>query len=217
MGKFVAGNRVYVLTEVMSVNADDDTKYKVKTDAARFYVTEKNDMLVADPEQDVVTATELYNILVALSKMESEEFRYVFNIYNTTYGTEYDFNHIGDTLSSGMDMETLLKIYEFYMSTLDIKVGDIVKVLLEGSTDSKYCGVLHIDIDVENNNIFYTLYDADEDKVYNVTKDDAQILKWTVNDKSSAPIETLLKTIRENISDITGDIDRKSDDPGEGG
>ena len=57
----------------------------------------------------------------------------------------------------------------------------------------------------------------DGKQVYNVTKDDAQILKWTVNDKSSAPIETLLKTIRENISDITGDIDRKSDDPGEGG
>ena len=216
MGKYVAGNEIYVLAEVLSVNADDNTKYKVQTNSARFYVSESKDTLVTDPEQDIVTTTELYNVLVNIAKMDSTTFKYLFTIYNNTYGTEYNFANLTEVLASGMTYETLLEIYDFYMSTIDVKVGDIVRVLLSDDTDSKYCGVLHIDGGGETP-VIYTLYDADKDKVYSLTRQQAQILKWTVNDKSSAPIETLLKKIKDNISDITGDIDRSSDDPGEGG
>ena len=63
LGKYVVGNKVYVLSEILQVDADDSTKYKVSTDKARFYVTEKGDTLVTDPEQDLVTGTEVYNLI----------------------------------------------------------------------------------------------------------------------------------------------------------
>ena len=63
--------------------------------------------------------------------------------------------------------------------------------------------------------IVYTLYDADQDYIYQLTRDDAQIIRYNVEGKETAPIESLLKTIKENISGVTGDIDRTHDDPSE--
>lgn len=224
LGRFAAGNKIYVLSEIISVNADDRSKYKVKTASARFYVSEADDKLVTDPEQDIITATDLYNSIIAMNNMESEDFYNIFVVYNSVFGTTYDFHNLLEVFSSGMTYETLLDIYEYYVAAMglesEIKVGDIVRVLINGDTNSKYCGVLHIDKEVKNEDetiITYTLYDADLDNIYNITREDAQIIKWSVDDQSSAPIESLINTIKDNISSITGDIDRTKDDPSEQG
>lgn len=214
LGKYVAGNRIYVLTEISAVDIEDSTKYTVKTKRAKFYVRESEDTLVLDPEQDITTATELYNIIVNLNNMPSEEFKNVFLIYNNTHGTDYNFTDLKTLFGSGMTYQTLLDIYYFYMDTNTIKVGDIVRVILDNDPNSKYCAVLHLDKG-ENDTIIYTLYDADEDAVYSLTKQDAQIIRYNVEGKETAPIESLLNTIKENISEVTGDIDRTHDDPGE--
>ena len=213
MGKYIEGNRVYVLSEVLQVDADDDTKYKVSTDKARFYITEKGDTLVTDPEQDLVTATEIYNILGVLGRMSTEDFRNVFEVYNLTHGTQYTCTKLDDIFIDNINMETLLAIYNFYTDTNTIKVGDIVRVIVNGDSNSKYCGVLHIE--VKELTTIYTLYDADQDYIYQLTRDDAQIIRYNVEGKETAPIESLLKTIKENISGVTGDIDRTHDDPSE--
>ena len=216
MGKYVRGDRIYVLSQITAVDPEVYGKYKVKTHSGKFYVTEANDTLVTDPEQDAITTVELFNILGTLNAMDTEEFHYMFIIYNNTHGTSYDFNDIRDIFSYGMDHVTLVAIYRFYQLYLDsrnIKVGDIVRVLINGSVDSKYCCVLHIDTikDV----IVYTLYDADEDCVYSLSRDDAQIIRYNVAGKETAPIESLFNNIKENISNVTGDIDRSHDDPSE--
>ena len=214
MGKYVVGNKVYVLSEILQVDADDSTKYKVSTDKARFYVTEKGDTLVTDPEQDLVTGTEVYNLITNLARMEQSEFVSIFEIYNSTHGTDYNYSNIDNLLDdTNMNLNTLLEIYNYYKETNTIKVGDIVRVIVKGDNNSKYCGVLHI----EYNSLktIYTLYDADQDYIYHLDKTEAQIIRYNVAGKESAPIESLIKTIKENISGVTKDIDRQHDDPGE--
>ena len=213
MGKYVEGNRIYVLTEITAVDIEDSTKYTVKTNKAKFYVNESEDTLVLDPEQDVTTATELYNIIVNLNNMPTEEFKNVFLIYNNTHGTNYNFTDLKTLFGSGMTYKTLLDIYNFYMDTNTVKVGDIVRVIINNDPNSKYCAVLHLDQDKNNNDIIYTLYDADQDTIYSLTKQDAQIIRYNVEGKETAPIESLLNTIKSNISEVTGDIDRSHDDP----
>jgi hypothetical protein len=213
LGKFAVGNKVYVLTEVAAVTLEDTKRYVVKTNSAKFYVKEDVDMLVLDPEQDITTATELYNVLVNLNNMPTQDFKYVFEMYNSIHGTAYEFNDIRDVLGSGMPYTTLLEIYNFYLSTNEIKVGDIVRVLVKDSTDTKYCAVLHVEY--SDLTPVYTLYDADEDYVYHLTREEAQIVRYNIEGKETAPIESLLDAIKENISDVTGDINRTHDDPWE--
>lgn len=208
---YTVGNKVYVRTEIVSVNADDDTKYRVKTNSARFYIKEGEDTIRIDPEQDILTATELYNIIVKLNAMDDTEFQYIFTIYNNTYGTEYSFRNLSEVLASGMDYYTLMTIYKFYLDTVDVQVGDIVRVIFNGTTDSIYGAVLHID-KPENGIDEYTVYDADNDEIYEITRAQAQIIRWTIGDKSTAPIEALVKDIKDIIHNITGGVDRTLDD-----
>jgi hypothetical protein len=208
MGMYTIGNRVYVRAEIVAINQTDDTKYTVKTNSAKFYIKENQDIIHVDPEQDILTATELYNIINIINKMNVNDIQYMFTLYNNTHGTEYsNLNSLSDILNSGMEYSTIAEIYKYYRNNLEAGVGDLVKVIFSSSEPPIYGAVLHIDNPGEDNAEFL-IYDADKDSIYEITKNEAQIIRYPVDDKENVPIESLFKNIKDIIANVTGNIDR---------
>jgi hypothetical protein len=207
MGMYTIGNRVYVRAEIVAINQTDDTKYTVKTNSAKFYIKENQDIIHTDPEQDILTATELYNIINIINKMNVADIQYMFTIYNNTHGTQYNYSSLSDILKSGMEYSTLAEIYNYYRNNLEVSVGDLVKVIFSSSQSPVYGAVLHIDNSGAENAEFL-IYDADKDSIYEITKGQAQIIRYPVEDQENVPIESLFKNIKDIIANVTGNIDR---------
>ena len=207
MGMYTVGNKVYVRAEIVAVNQNDDTKYTVKTISAKFYIKENQDIIHTDPEQDILTATELYNIINIINKMNVADIQYMFTIYNNTHGTQYNYSSLSDILKSGMEYSTLAEIYNYYRNNLEVSVGDLVKVIFSSSQSPVYGAVLHID-NPGAENAEFLIYDADKDSIYEITKGQAQIIRYPVEDQENVPIESLFKNIKDIIANVTGNIDR---------
>ena len=207
MGMYTIGNKVYVRAEIIAVNQSDDTKYTVKTNSAKFYIKENQDIIHTDPEQDILTATELYNIINIINKMNVEDIQYMFTLYNNTHDTEYSYSSLHDILSSGMEYSTLVEVYNYYRNNLEVSVGDLVKVIFSSSESPIYGAVLHID-NPGAENAEYLIYDADKDSIYEITKEQAQIIRYPVDDQETVPVESLFKNIKDIIANVTGNIDR---------
>ena len=207
MGMYTVGNKVYVRTEIVAVDPNDDTKYTVKTNSAKFYIKENQDIIHIDPEQDILTATELYNIMIIINKMTVTDIQYMFTIYNNTHGTHYSYSSLSDILKSGMEYTTLVEIYNYYRNNLEVNVGDLVKVIFSSSQPAIYGAVLHID-NPGAENAEFLIYDADKDSIYEITKGQAQIIRYPVDDQENVPIESLFKDIKDIIANVTGNIDR---------
>jgi hypothetical protein len=207
MGMYTIGNRVYVRAEIVAVNQNDDTKYTVKTNSAKFYIKENQDIIHTDPEQDILTATELYNIINIINKMNVADIQYMFTIYNNTHGTQYNYSSLSDILKSGMEYSTLAEIYNYYRNNLEVSVGDLVKVIFSSSQSPVYGAVLHID-NPGAENAEFLIYDADKDSIYEITKGQAQIIRYPVENQENVPIESLFKNIKDIIANVTGNIDR---------
>ena len=207
MGMYTIGNKVYVRAEIIAVNQSDDTKYTVKTNSAKFYIKEDQDIIHTDPEQDILTATELYNIINIINKMNVEDIQYMFTLYNNTHDTEYSYSLLHDILSSGMEYSTLVEVYNYYRNNLEVSVGDLVKVIFSSSESPIYGAVLHID-NPGAENAEYLIYDADKDSIYEITKEQAQIIRYPVDDQETVPVESLFKNIKDIIANVTGNIDR---------
>jgi hypothetical protein len=207
MGMYTIGNKVYVRAEIVAVNQNDDTKYTVKTNSAKFYIKENQDIIHTDPEQDILTATELYNIINIINKMNVADIQYMFTIYNNTHGTQYNYSSLSDILKSGMEYSTLAEIYNYYRNNLEVSVGDLVKVIFSSSQSPVYGAVLHID-NPGAENAEFLIYDADKDSIYEITKGQAQIIRYPVEDQENVPIESLFKNIKDIIANVTGNIDR---------
>jgi len=207
MGMYTVGNKVYVRAEIVAVNQNDDTKYTVKTNSAKFYIKENQDIIHTDPEQDILTATELYNIINIINKMNVADIQYMFTIYNNTHDTEYNYSSLSDILKSGMEYSTLAEIYNYYRNNLEVSVGDLVKVIFSSSQSPVYGAVLHID-NPGAENAEFLIYDADKDSIYEITKGQAQIIRYPVEDQENVPIESLFKNIKDIIANVTGNIDR---------
>jgi hypothetical protein len=207
MGMYTIGNKVYVRAEIVAVNQNDDTKYTVKTNSAKFYIKENQDIIHTDPEQDILTATEIYNIINIINKMNVADIQYMFTIYNNTHGTQYNYSSLSDILKSGMEYSTLAEIYNYYRNNLEVSVGDLVKVIFSSSQSPVYGAVLHID-NPGAENAEFLIYDADKDSIYEITKGQAQIIRYPVEDQENVPIESLFKNIKDIIANVTGNIDR---------
>lgn len=207
MGMYTVGNKVYVRTDIVAVDPNDDTKYTVKTNSAKFYIKENQDIIHIDPEQDILTATELYNIMIIINKMTVTDIQYMFTLYNNTHSTHYSYSSLSDILKSGMEYTTLVEIYNYYRNNLEVNVGDLVKVIFSSSQPAIYGAVLHID-NAGAENAEFLIYDADKDSIYEITKGQAQIIRYPVDDQENVPIESLFKDIKDIIANVTGNIDR---------
>jgi len=199
MGYFVKGEYIYVLAKIIEVNAEDSTKYRVKTDLANFYVTEAKDTLRSNPA-DVYTASEMYGLAQNIARMSVKDLHICFGD---------DVNNATEVLLHGWSMNELRQMYLEWEFGNKVTVGDIVyytPATTQAGSDPIICSVISIiekNNGVGNTSVFntYLLYDDITNKLY--TAERAEIV--SAHKRSNAVIAALddldkaTKKAREDI------------------
>lgn len=199
MGYYVKGEYIYVLAKIIEVNAEDSTKYRVKTDLANFYVTEAKDTLRSNPA-DVYTASEMYGLAQNIARMSTEDIHICFGD---------DVNDATEVLLHGWSMDELRQMYLEWEFGNKVTVGDMVyytPVTAEEGSDPIVCSVISVVEKSEglgDTSIFnvYLLYDDIANKLY--TAERAEIT--SAHKRSNAVIAALeeldeaTKKAREDI------------------
>lgn len=171
MGYYVKGEYIYVLAKIIEVNAEDSTKYRVKTDLANFYVTEAKDTLKSNPA-DVYTASEMYGLAQNIARMSVDDIHICFG---------EDVNDVSEVLLHGWSMDEIRHMYLEWEFGNKVTVGDMVyytPVDAEPETDPLICSVISVtekeepgeeEGETSIHNV-YLLYDDVTNKLYSAER-----------------------------------------------
>lgn len=166
MGNYVKGEKIYVQAKIAEVMADDSTRYRVQTQLANFYVTERGDVLRGNPA-DVYTASEFYAMIQTIGKMSAEDIHICF-------GDEV--NTLADVISHGWSISELREMFKEWQYSNDITVGDMVyytsdNIITEDPT--VICSVIGVEVgsdpETATDNT-YTIFDDQNNIMYMATR-----------------------------------------------
>lgn len=162
MGYFVKGENIYILGKITEVDPEDSTRYRIKTDLAKFYVTEQKDVLQSNPAE-VYTAPEFYSMIQTIANMSTEDLHICF-------GEDYDT--INDVLNHGWSITELRVLFREWQYGNNIVVGDMVYYTSENIISGEptiICSVIGVsegDVPETATDNTYTIYDDRYDQIY---------------------------------------------------
>ena len=192
MGYFVKGEYIYIRGKIVEVNAQDSTKYRIQTDLANFYVTERGDTLASDPSE-IFTAPEMYALMQNIANMTDDDLRICFGD---------DIKSLTDVVTHGWDITEIRTMYLEWELANKVAVGDMVYYLPEDAapgTAKKICAVLAItegDVSGTHTDDTYVLYDDVNNIMYDATR--AEITSAHLRSRSVISVLTDLdKAVKE--------------------
>lgn len=165
MGRYVKGEKIYVLGKITEVNPEDTTQYRIQTNKAKFYVSEAGDELRSNPA-DVYTASELYAMFIDVAKMSEEDLTICFG---------EDVGNLNDLVLKGWSINEIREKFVTWQYGNLITVGDMVYyspvgVELDEPILCSVIGIVEGDIpDTATDNI-YSVYSDQTNTIYQATR-----------------------------------------------
>lgn len=185
---FSIGNSVYIKAKVIAKDEEIEGRYCLQTATAKFFSDKSKDDIVFDPDQDTVTASQLYNILKRISAFSAKEFSLAFPGYSS----------VDQIIKDDKDYPWIITQYRSYLSDNEANVGDIVKFTKsskdDGDTIIEGAIILVNEGDTPINNV-YVVYEPKYNDYYTVTRTDI------TKTGKRASISSLLSKIDKTISD----------------
>ena len=165
MGRYVKGEKIYVLGKITEVNPEDTTQYRIQTNKAKFYVSETGDELRSNPA-DVYTASELYAMFIDVAKMSDEDLTICFG---------EDITNLNDLVLKGWSINEIREKFVTWQYGNMISLGDMVyyspaSVELDEPLLCSVIGIVQGDIpDTATDNI-YSVYSDQTNTIYQATR-----------------------------------------------
>jgi len=165
MGRFSKGENVYIMAKIVDIDAEDTTKYLMKTKLAKFYATEAGDTIRSNPAE-VYTAPELFALCKDIANMSTEDLAICFG---------EGYTGLEDVILSDMSItEIREKFVEWQYGNL-ISVSDMVYYNKPNAENPILCSVIGIiegdtpDTATDNT---YSIYSDEENTIYTATRDE---------------------------------------------
>lgn len=196
MGRFVKGEKVFILAKITEVNPEDSTRYQMQTGLAKFYATEAGDTIRSNPA-DVYTASELYAMFIDIGKMSSEDLEICFG---------EDINSVADVIMHGWTITEIRQMFVDWQYDNLISISDIVYYTPEGATtDPIICSVIDIiegdEPDTATDNT-YVLYNDEADQMYYAIRSEINSAR-----KRSTGVTQALSDLKEATKKAREDIE----------
>ena len=196
MGRFVKGEKVFILAKITEVNPEDSTRYQMQTGLAKFYATEAVDTIRSNPA-DVYTASELYAMFIDIGKMSAEDLEICFG---------EDIKSVADVIMHGWTITEIRQMFVDWQYDNLISISDIVYYTPNGSTsDPIICSVIDIiegdEPDTATDNT-YVLYNDEADQMYYATRSEINSAR-----KRSTGVTQALSDLKEATKKAREDIE----------
>ena len=200
------GDKIFVEAIITEVN-EDESKYKVETQSAKFYVNNYVDNIVTKEgsNTDSFNENSPVEIIKKIIKLPEDKFIDMVNLYDKG-SRKGSVKNIQEAINRDISFDKLIKMYNNYIESNLFEPGDIVKFTSKYGT-SYLC---IISVDINSGSARYTVFDIESNIMTNmIVGENDKVEKCEVPKDSMLP--RIIASIKDTATNIVNEIKTKEE------